>query len=169
LLNASILEAARENLARNSVRYTGDLPPLGARWEAYARRTTEEINSFKTAQEVIHAAQSPQHGFESRRPAEYLARVADDIEERLAIDFPQYAIRFGFASGFALRHAVSVNAIANLQIVLGASTLVALRCAPRCAPIWGHLPSEDFGSGCYAAFRKLQTLLELSDFFGIDR
>lgn len=93
-----VVEVARANFARNLVPYSGGLPPLGARWEAYARRTAEDIGSFSTVEEVIHAAQSPRHGFESRRPAEYLARAADDIEECLAIDFPQFAQCIG---GFA--------------------------------------------------------------------
>jgi hypothetical protein len=103
---------------------------LGVRWEAYARRTTEEIGKYATAEEVIGAAQTPQHGFESRRPADYLARAADDIEERLAIDFPHFARHLsGFSdSPLALAESVLDRQGRLVSWPLYAHTRVIMRC-----------------------------------------
>lgn len=87
-----IVERAKSHFLASRPQFEkATLPSLGPRWETLAGRTRESIGQFSTVEHVIRAAQSAHYGFEFRRPTEYLRRVADDVEESLANDFPHFA------------------------------------------------------------------------------
>ncbi len=89
---APLVEAALERLQRE---YPADsnwkIPPFTGHQTVAIERRRKAAEEAVTALDVICNAQMPPLGFEARRPSAWLAVRTDDIEDRLAIDFPHYA------------------------------------------------------------------------------
>ncbi|MCF8033707.1 MAG: putative sugar O-methyltransferase [Desulfarculaceae bacterium] len=89
---ASIVDLARKHYEKAVIiTAQNSFPEFGKRWDGLSGRAKSKIQQLNTAREVVHAAQGPSLGFESRRPAEYLERAAEDIEVRLSVDFPHFS------------------------------------------------------------------------------
>jgi putative sugar O-methyltransferase len=89
----AIVSAARDHFHSASRDPCERLPDAGPRWGTLAAWSRQQIETFETAKDAIHFAQSPlgHGGFEARLTGDALAAKAAEQETRLAATFPQLA------------------------------------------------------------------------------
>lgn len=81
---------ARARLRLSAAGSEAALPPLGTRWQAYVDRMRESIAGLKTAEEVLHFAQTSV-GFEHRGNIHHEGKFTALYERELYTEFPQFA------------------------------------------------------------------------------
>jgi len=145
------------------------VPPLTGHQSVANERRRKAAEEATSPTEVIRNAQMPALGFEARRPSAWLAVRTDDIEDRLAIDFPHYASKIALFSDIpnALPQFVTSYRSRYVSWPMYTATRMIMRCGT-------HIPKLDViceigcGNGATARLLADNPIIHAKRFILID-